>query len=95
MRMMCDWAAIDGMNCTLLLVMWMLGLKALPPCMVNSPHLRNPENAVMAAASKLSLLHRFGWVVDARMHARMSWVIGILGMHSCSPMYLLIPLMTC
>jgi len=63
------------MNCALLLVMWMLGSKALPACMVNSLHLRNPENAVMAVASKLSLLHRFGWVVDARMHARMLWWI--------------------
>ena len=94
MRMTCDGAAIDSMNCALLLVMWMLGSKALLASMVNSPHLRNPENVVMAVASKLSLLHRFRWVVDARMCTRMSWVIGILGIRLCSPMYLLMPLMT-
>ena len=94
MRMMCNGAAIDGMNCTLLLVMWMHGLKALPACMVNSPHLRNHENAVVAAASKLSLLHRFRWVIDAKMCTRTSQVIGILGIRLHSPMYLLMPLMT-
>src|SRR5882724_10843106 len=47
-----DGPMMDGTNCTLLLVRWMLGLKFLPECMVNSPHLRNPENAVVMVASK-------------------------------------------
>src|SRR5882724_3986471 len=61
--------------------------------MVNSLHLRNSEKAVIVAASKLSLLERFKWVVDARMHTSMLHVMGILGTHPCFPMYLLMPLM--
>src|SRR5882724_3203856 len=76
-RMTCDGATIDGMNCMPLLVMQMLGLKALQACMVNSPHLRKPDKVVIVVASKLSLLDRFQWVVDARMHARTSHVMGI------------------
>ena len=85
---------IEGMNCTQLLVMCMLGSKLFPTCIVNSPHLRNPENAVVAATSMLSLLDRVVWVADARMHVRTSHVMGSLGLRSHSPMYLLMPLMT-
>src|SRR5882724_10821316 len=90
----CDGAAMDGMNRTQLLVMWILGSKALLACIVNSPHLRKPANAVVTAASILSLLDKVGCVTDARMRARTSRVIGSLGMRSRSPMYLLMPLMT-
>ena len=92
--MMWEGDEMDGTNSMQLLVMWMLASKILLAWVVNSPHLRNPQNVVMAVALKLSLLHRFGWVVGSRMCARMSWVIGILGICSCSPMYLLMPLMT-
>ena len=94
-RTICDGAAIDGMNCTPLLVMWMLGSKAFPACMVNSPHLRKPEKVVIVVSLKLSWLDRFGWVVDARMCTRTWHVMGILGVHLHSPMYLLMPLMMC
>src|SRR5882724_4686298 len=90
-----DSAMMDSMNFTLLLVRWMLRLKFLPECVVNSPHLRNPENAVVVAASKLSRLLRFGWVADASMRASTWHVIGSLGDLSPSPMYLLMPLMRC
>src|SRR5882672_3383971 len=83
-----------GMNCMQLLMMWMLGSKAFWACIVNSPHMRNPEKAVVTAASILSLLDRVVWVADARMRVRTSCVMGNLGLHSCSPMYLLMPLMT-
>ena len=67
--------AIEGMNCMQLLVMWMLGSKLFPACIVNSPHLRNPENAVVTAASMLSLLNRVVWVADVRMHMRTSRIV--------------------
>src|SRR5882724_9400300 len=88
-----DGVMMDGMNCMLLLMRWMLGSKFLPECEVNSPHLRKPENAVVVVASKLSRPLRFGWVADASMRASTSHVIGSLGDLLRSPMYLLMPLM--
>src|SRR5882724_6426870 len=88
-----DSATMDGMNYTLPLMKWMLGLKFLPEFVVNSPHLRNPEKAVVMAASKLSRPLRFGWVANASMHASTLHVMGSLGDLSRSPMYLLMPLM--
>jgi len=79
---------MDSMNSTQLLVMWMLGSKILPAWMVNSPHLRNPANAVVAAVSKLSQPSREEWVVDASMCMSMSHVMGSLGIRLCSRMYL-------
>src|SRR5882724_2792265 len=78
-----DGVMMDGTNCTLLLVRWVLRSKFLLECMVNSPRLRNPENAVVMAASKLSQPLRFEWLADASMH-----VIGSLGDLLRSPMYL-------
>jgi len=57
--MMCDGMVMEGMNWTLLLMMCTLGSKALLVCIMNSLYLRNPENAVVIAASKLSLLNMF------------------------------------
>src|SRR5882724_2100278 len=78
-----------------LLVMWMLGLKALVGWTVNSPHLRNPEKAVIVSASKLRQSPSDEWVAAPRIHLSTSHVMGILGLHSLSHMYLLIPRMTC
>ena len=47
-------AEIEGTKSMQLLVRCMLGSNALLGWMVNSPHLRNPEKAAVAAASKLS-----------------------------------------
>src|SRR5882724_11753976 len=58
---------LDSMNSMQLLVMWTPGSKILPAWMVNCLHLRNPANAVVAAASKLSQPSREEWVVDASM----------------------------
>src|SRR5882724_9451670 len=93
--MMWEGDEMDGTNSMQLLVMWTLGSKILPAWMVNSPHLRNPVNAVVAAASKLSQPSREEWFADASMHVSTSHVMGSLGIHSCLPMYLLIPCMTC
>src|SRR5882724_660076 len=93
-RTMWDGAMMDGTNCTLLLVRWVLRSKFLPECVVNSPHLRNPENAVVVAASKLSWPLRFEWLADVSMRVSMSRVIGSLGDLSRSPMYLLMPQMS-
>src|SRR5882724_9025014 len=60
--MMCEGTAMEGINCTLLLMMWMLGSNALLACIIKLLHLRNPESAVVTAASNLSLLNRFEWV---------------------------------
>src|SRR5882724_2779180 len=90
---MWDSAMVDSMNSMLLLMRWMLGSKFLPECMVNSPHLRNPEKAVVIAASKLSRPLRFRWVADASMHTSTLHVMGSLGDLSHSPMYLLMTLM--
>src|SRR5882724_13671048 len=89
-----DGAMMDSTNCTLLLMRWVLGSKFLLECVVNSPHLRNPENAVVVAASKLSRPLRFEWLADPSMCVSMSRVIGSLGDLSRSPMYLLMPLMS-
>src|SRR5882724_8785955 len=89
-----DGTMMDGTNCTLLLVRWVLGSKFLPECVVNSPHLRNPKNAVVMAALKLSWLLRFEWLADASMLVSTSRVIGSLGDLSCSPMYLLMSRMS-
>ena len=86
---------MDGMNSMLLLVRWMLGSKFMPECTVNSLHLRNPEKAVVVAASKLSWPTIFGWVADVSMRASMLLVMGRLGDLWHSPMYLLMPLMRC
>src|SRR5882724_6925516 len=93
-RTMWDCAMMDSTNCTLLLVRWVLGSKFLPEFVVNSPHLRNPENAVVVAASKLSRLLRFEWLADASMLVSTSRVIGSLGDLLHSPMYLLMPRMS-
>ena len=69
-------------------------VEMLPAGMVNSPHLRKAENAVMVAASKLSWPERLECVMVARMCTSTSHVISSLGMHSRCPMYLLMPLMT-
>src|SRR5882724_3861021 len=92
-RTMWDGVTMDGTNSMLLLVRWMLGSKFLPECVVNFLHLRNPEKAVVITASKLSWPLRFGWVADASMCASTLCVMGSLGDLSCSPMYLLMPLM--
>src|SRR5882724_1826622 len=77
-RTMWDGAMMDGTNCTLLLVRWVLGSKFLPECVVNSMRLRNPENAVVVAASKLSRPLRFEWLADASAceHVVCDWQLG-------------------
>src|SRR5882672_12696643 len=76
-----------------LLMMLMLGSKALGPCVVNYPHLRNPMKAMVTEASKLRCPSREAWVEVSSNCLSMAQVIGILGFLSQSPMYLLIPLM--
>src|SRR5882672_7361231 len=73
----------------------MLRSKALGPCIVNSPHLRNPTKAMVTEASKLRHPSREVWVEASSNCLSMAQVIGILGFLLRSPMYLLIPLMTC
>jgi len=85
---------MDGMNLTQLLVMWMLGSKAMVGCKVNLPHLRNPENAEVVAALKLRQLAKDKCIDVFRSLLSMSQVIGIFELHSLSPMYHLIPQMT-
>src|SRR5882672_11316907 len=93
-RIIWDGNNIEGMNSMQLLVRLMLGSKDQPVSTVNSPHLRNPANAVVVDASKLSLFNREEWEAASSMQPSTSQVIGSLGFLSRSPMYLLIPRMT-
>jgi len=47
----------------------------------------------VTSASKLSLLDKFEWTAEASMLASTSHMMGNLGFHFHSPMYLLMPLM--
>src|SRR5882672_12633527 len=75
--------------------MLMLASNVFEPRTVNSPHLRKPENAEVTEASKLSRSSRLAWLEASNNCLRIAHVIGSLGFLSRSPMYLLIPLMTC
>ena len=93
-RMTCEGAEIEGLNSTQLLMMWTLGSNCLVGWTVNSPHLRKPEKAVVVAASKLRWSSSEVWVADTRILLSTMQVMGILGLCSLSPIYLLIPLIT-
>src|SRR5882672_12613822 len=93
-RIIWDGDDIEGMNSMQLLMRLMLGSKDWPVSTVNSLHLRNPANAVVVEASKLSLSDREEWEAASSMRPSTSQVIGSLGFLSHLPMYLLIPHMT-
>jgi len=58
-----DGAMMDGTNFTLLLVRWVLRSKFLLECVVNSPHLRNPEN-LCRGSFEIKPALRFKWLAD-------------------------------
>ena len=78
-RTMCEGAKSDGKNWMQLLVRGMLGLKVFQDWTVNSLHLRNPEKAVVLAASKLSWMSQDKWAVCSRTQLSTSHVMGSLG----------------
>src|SRR5882672_11578305 len=75
--------------------MLMLTSNVFEPLTVNSPHLRKPENAEVTEASNLSRSSRLVWLEASNSCLSIAHVIGSLGFLSHSPMYLLIPCMTC
>src|SRR5882672_4073560 len=71
-RIIWDGDNIEGTNSTQLLVRLMLGSKDWPVNTVNSLHLRNPTNAVVVEASKLSLSEREEWEAASSMRPSIS-----------------------
>ena len=70
-------------------------VEGFEPYTVNLPHLRKPAKAVVTEASKLRRPSREAWVEASRTCLSIVHVMGSLGLLSRSPMYLLMPLMTC
>jgi len=72
-------AEMEGTKLMQLLIRCMLGSNGLPDWMVNSPHLRNPEKAVVIAASKLSWESQNEWCACSSIRLSTTLVIGSLG----------------
>ena len=84
----------DGTNLIMSVVRCIARLNSLLAGIVNSPHLRNAENARVVDALKLSFPSSEECVTDSSIALSMSQVIRSLGFCSCSPVKHLIPWMS-